>query len=203
MRLLALKRRLLSLLAEEIKAYLPQFEPHATDYQMVVYACRDLEAWMRCKWTVNSQRAVYERIEETWEYEPQDFKVFLNFWVGSWIEKWRERVQVLSKKPKLPPRLQEEIERSKKLYRGMDHRKELKKMVTEKLMLQGEICMAEIIAENLIVEEIAKRSRGTDKDQKLVTMDPVDIYNSLSRRISKLPEEKRPLIYLNVKLYTF
>ncbi|NIM45895.1 MAG: hypothetical protein GTO54_09785, partial [Nitrososphaeria archaeon] len=104
-----------------------------------VYACRDLEAWMRCKWTVNSQRAIYERIEEAWEYEPQDFKVFLNFWVGSWIEKWRERVKVLSKKPKIPSSLQEKIARSKELYRGMDHRKELKKMVTEKLMLQGEI----------------------------------------------------------------
>ena len=202
MGLLTLRRRLLSLLAVEIKAYLPQFEPQTTDYQMVVYACRDLEAWMRCEWSLSSQRAIYERIEEAMEYEAQDFRVFLNFWAGRWIEKWRERVKVLSTRPKLPPTAQSRIEKAKELYRGIGHRKELKTMVTQKLIHQGEICMTEVIAENLIVEEIAKRSRSLSEDLKHVMMNPLDIFNSLSGRISRLPEEKRPLIYLNVKLYT-
>lgn len=203
MGLLTLRRRLLSLLADEIKAYLPQFEPQTTDYQMVVYACRDLEAWMKHIWGINSHRGIYEKIEEALEHEPRDFRVLLNFWVGRWIEKWRERVKVLSTRPKLPPNVQKRIEKAKKLYRGMGRRKELKNLVTEKLMLQGEICMAELIAENLIVEEIAKRSRGMNQDLSPVVLDPLDIFNSLTRRISRLRKEKRPLIYLNVKLYTF
>lgn len=203
MGLLTLRRRLLSLLAEEIKAYLPQFEPQTTDYQMVVYACRDLEAWMRCKWALNSQRSIYERVEEALQDEPRDFRVFLNFWAGRWIEKWRERVKVLSARPELPSNVQEMIKRAKMIYRGIGRRKELKRMVTQKLVLQGEICMTEVIAENLIVEEIAKRSRSLSEESKPAMMDPLNIFISLSRRISKLSEEKRPLIYLNVKLYTF
>ncbi len=203
MGLLTLRRRLLSLLAEGIKAYLPQFEPQTTDYQMVVYACRDLEAWMRYKWALESQRSVLERIEEALKDEPRDFRVFLNFWAGRWIEKWRERVTVLSTRPELPPNLQERIKKAKMTYRGMGRRKELKRMVTQKLILQGEVCMPEVIAENLIVEEIAKRSREISEESKPAMMDPLDIFNSLSQRISKLPQEKRPLIYLNVKLYTF
>ena len=203
MGLLTLRRRLLSLLADEIKTYLPQFEPRTTDYQMVVYACRDLEAWMKHKWGISSHRAIYERIQESLEREPRDFRVLLNFWVGRWVEKWRERVKVLSTRPKLPPSVQQKIEKAKNLYRGMDRRKELKNMVTQKLILQGEICMTEVIAENLIIEEIAKRNRGLSQDSGPVKIDPLNIFNSLSRRISRLPEEKKPLIYLSVKLYTF
>jgi len=203
MGLLTLRKRLLSLLADEINAYLPQFEPETTDYEMVIYACRDLEAWLKYKWGINSHRAIYEKVEEAMENEPRDFRVLLNFWVGRWVEKWRKRVKILSARPKLPHNVQKRIEKAKELYRGMDRRRELKNMVTQKLMLEGEICMAELIAENLIVEEIAKRSRGINQDLKSVTLDPLDIFNSLTPRISRLPRENRPLIYLNVKIYTF
>jgi len=158
---------------------------------------------MKYKWGINSHRAIYDKIEEAMENEPRDFRVLLNFWVGRWVEKWMKRVKVLSARPKLPHNVQKRIERAKALYRGMGRRRELKNMVTQKLMLEGEICMAELIAENLIVEEIAKRSRGMDQDLKSVMLDPLDIFNSLTPGISRLPRENRPLIYLNVKLYTF
>jgi hypothetical protein len=198
-----LRKRLSSLLAEEIETYLPQFEPYKSDYQMVLFSCRDLEQWIESTWAVPGQERVYDKIEEFLAYEPKVFRVFLNFWVGRWLEKWRERVKVLSTKPKLPPVVLKRVKKARLIYREMEHRKELKKMVMQKLLGQGEICMVELIADNLIIEEIAKHVRGTNEDSGFIIVTAIDVFNSLSQRISRLHEEKGPLIYLNMKPYTF
>jgi len=199
---LPFRKKLLSLLADEIEKYLPQFEPYTSDYQIVLYACRDFERWIEFKWVVTDYDSVYDKIEEALRHEPKAFKVLLNFWVGRWLDKWRERVKVLSTKPKLPPLVLEKIKKARMLYREIEHRKELRKMVTTKLLGQGEICMPEIIAENLIVEEIAKRIRSADPGSEFAIVTAIDIFGSLSHRISRLHEEKGPLIYLNIKPYT-
>jgi hypothetical protein len=59
--------------------------------------------------------------------------------------------------------------------------------------------MVEFIAENLIIEEIAKRIRKTDKNVIPIAPDPLSIYNAVSARITRLPKEKGPLVYLNIK----
>jgi hypothetical protein len=199
----SIKSRLLSLLVGELESYIPQFEPRALDYQIVNYALRDLEVWMENNWDAHDQRTIYEKLSEHLDKEYEDFRVFLNFWVGRWFEKWRERVKVLSTKPKVPPHHLERVMKAKELYREMPWREELKKMVVRKLVSKGEICMAELIAENLITEEIAKRIRIMGGDSKYFRLDPLDILNKLSRTISRLPEEKGPLVYLRIKTYTF
>jgi len=201
MRLLTFRKRLSSLLAKEIEAYLPQFEPYTSDYQMVLYACRDLETWIECKWCTDGERDVYEKLQESSEDEPDAFRSFLSFWAGCWLEKWRERVGILPTKPKLPTRILETLREAKRIYRAMEYGKELKKMVIQKLVREGEICMAETIAEHLIIQEIAGRIQNVDVDSKREDVDALDIFNCLSYRISALPKERGPLVYLNMKPY--
>ncbi|MEM2915446.1 MAG: hypothetical protein QXH91_08640 [Candidatus Bathyarchaeia archaeon] len=195
---------LLTLLIEEFETCIPQFKPYSLDYQMVVYACRDLEAWLRTKWEIDDYKELFEKIESFLNEEHGYFKVFLRFWSKQWLDKWRERVKVFSAQPKMPPQYMSKLKKAKKIYMEMEHRKELKKAVTRKLLNQNEICMTEIIAENLIIEEIAKRIKSTNEDSEmpnLIILNPIDILNTLSHRISKLPKEKGPLIYLNIKPY--
>ncbi len=202
MGLLSLRRRIISLLAEELKEYVPQFEPYSADYQMVVYASRDLEEWMKCKWSVNSN-AFYETLEGLIEDKYDEFHIFLKSWVSVWLEKWRERVRLLHTKPKLPPNVIERIKQAKRIYQKSEFKRELKKLLTKKLIRHGEICMASFIAENLIIEEIARRLRNIKPDSSSIKLDPMDIYNSLSSRIFSLSKEKGPLIYLRIKPYMF
>ena len=189
------------MLAKEIEAYLPQFEPYTSDYQMVLYACRDLETWIECKWCTDGERDVYEKLQESSEDEPDAFRSFLSFWAGCWLEKWRERVGILPTKPKLPSCILETLREAKRIYRAMEYGKELKKMVIQKLVREGEICMAETIAEHLIIQEIAGRIQNVDVDSKREDVDALDIFNCLSYRISALPKERGPLVYLNMKPY--
>jgi len=196
-----LRERLMSLLASELAARIPQFRPQTSDYQMIIYAYRDLITWMRTKWELSNSEMVHRRLERYSDEHNRDLEVFFNFWLNQWLEKWRERVKILSKKIKIPQDQMEQIVRAERLYRQMKHKIELKRMIIRKLINQGEICMTEVIAKNLIIGEIAKCIQVYNKEPNLVTLDAFKILNRLSIRISKLPKEKGPLVYLNIGMY--
>lgn len=199
-----IREKLLSALAYEFRARIPQFKMDSPDYQMILYAQRDLETWLRIKWGAETPYAVYRRLERylLGDYKRRgDFRTFLSVWLERWLEKWRERVKILPKMPKVPPKHAKLLEKAKKLYREMDHAYELKEMVIRKLIEQGEICMTGFIAENMIVNEIAKRLRRWGGDLEAPSIDPLDILNSLIPRIKRLPKERGPLLFLKVGVY--
>jgi len=195
----ALDKRLFSLLAEEIVGYLPQFEPYSTDYQMVVYACRDLKEWLRWKLGVETLQEIDGNIEEYLEKDLETFKSMLKCWTSLWVAKWKERVEVLSNAPKPPQDIIKRINDARNLLRNTEYRKELKQLVTQKLLSQGEVCMVSFIAEQLITEEIARYGMASNPAREITGASLMDVFNSLSTRISKLSVEKGPLVYLSVK----
>ncbi|MEM2146847.1 MAG: hypothetical protein QW279_15900, partial [Candidatus Jordarchaeaceae archaeon] len=134
---MSLDRRLFLLVSEEILDYLPQFEPHSTDYQMVIYAIRDLKEWLKWKLGINDPREVDEKITEYLEEDPQTLKSLLNCWTGLWVTKWNERVEVSATIPNLPKEIQKKINDTRNLLRNMKYKKELKELVIQKLLGQG------------------------------------------------------------------
>ncbi|MEM1883193.1 MAG: hypothetical protein QXE14_01165, partial [Candidatus Bathyarchaeia archaeon] len=96
------KSKLFSLLAKEFESFIPQFKPYTTDYQMVAYALKDLENWLKVKMGIDDNKLIYRRIEEIYEKSPREFKASLNFWADMWFRKWRERVRILSTKLEEP-----------------------------------------------------------------------------------------------------
>ena len=193
------RNRLLSLLIEEFEKHIPQFKPYSLDYQIVIYASKDLEMWLKVKLNTNDNRIVYKTLREYYMNNPKDLKVSINFWAGMWLKKWRERVRILSTKFEIPKKYAEKIRKARKIYRHMDYRSELKNIAIRKLINQGEICMVEFIAENLIIEEIAKRIQKSNKNSRFITLNPLSMYNAISNRIARLSKEKGPLVYLNIK----
>ncbi len=193
------RNRLLSLLIEEFEKYIPQFKPYSLDYQVVVYASKDLETWLKVKLNTNDTRMIYKKLKEYFMKNPRDLKISMNFWVGMWLKKWRERVRILSTKFKVPKKYAEKVKKARTIYKHMDYRSELKNIAIKKLVNQGEICMVEFIAENLIIEEIAKRIQKSNRDSHTVLIDPLSIYNAINSRIARLSRDKGPLVYLNIK----
>jgi len=82
----------------------------------------------------------------------------------------------------------------------MENGQELRQMVVQRLINYGEVCMPRLIAENLIVEEIAFRLKmnggKTTKDKTL--LDPWIILQEVSPRVKSLAERKTPLIHLKL-----
>ncbi|MEM2341780.1 MAG: hypothetical protein QXX94_05270 [Candidatus Bathyarchaeia archaeon] len=194
-----IRNRIFSLLIEEFENYIPQFKPYTLDYQMVVYASRDLETWLKVKLNTEDNRIIYKNLENYLKNEAADLRVSLNLWASMWLNKWRERVRVLSTKFEMPSDYMEKVRKARKIYQDMEYKFELKNMAIKRLVNQGELCMIEFIAENLIIEEIAKRIQKTDKNALLPMLNPLSIYNAVSARIARLPKEKGPLVYLNIK----
>jgi len=166
---------------------------------MVSFVYRDLINWFRVKWNIEDSYSIPGMLDRYVDEESEELNVFLSLWLDRWLEKWRERVKILHKNPKIPKFSLERANRSMKIYRKMEHGAELKDALIRKLINKGEICVTEQIAENLIVEEIAKSIPRTDEGHETPRLNPLEILNNLTPRISRLPKEKGPLVYLRVR----
>jgi len=72
----------------------------------------------------------------------------------------------------------------------------------QKLINEGEVCMAELIAENLIIEEIAYRlnMNGGKTPTDKITLEPWHILQEVLPRVKRLTERKIPLIHLKLMM---
>ena len=202
MSILALRGKILSILTMKLKARIPQFAPESMDHDMVFFAYKDLITWLKVKWGMDESYLIPGKLNRYVFEKRDELDAFLNFWIDSWLEKWRERVKILHKKPKIPKPNAERLGRANRIYRKRKNLKELEEMVVRKLINNGEVCMTKEIAKNLILEEITKRVRS--KDEKLdANLNPLDILSNLTSRISRLPNEKGPLVFLKVKSRLF
>ncbi|GAI36074.1 unnamed protein product, partial [marine sediment metagenome] len=86
------------------------------------------------------------------------------------------------------------------IFKKMKNGQELKELVVQKLINNGEVCMADLIAENMIIEEIACRLRmnkGKAAADK-VTLEPWNILQEVLPRVKRLTERTTPLIHLKL-----
>ncbi|MFB0502876.1 MAG: hypothetical protein ACETWE_03500 [Candidatus Bathyarchaeia archaeon] len=202
MSIVALRGKILSKLSGKLKARIPQFAPESMDHDMVFFAYKDLITWLKVKWGTNESHLVCGRLNKYVFEKEDELDAFLNFWVDSWLEKWRDRVRILLKKPRIPKPNLERVNTANRVYREGKHLKELEEIVVGKLVNKGEICMSREISKNLILEEIAKRVPSRDEKQE-ANLDALEILSDLTSRIARLPDEKGPLVFLKVKGSSF
>lgn len=198
MSIVALRGQILSKLSRKLKERIPQFAPESMDHDMVFFAYKDLIAWLKVKWDTNESHMVSGRLNKYVFEKEDELDAFLNFWVDSWLEKWRDRVRILLKKPRIPKPNLERVNTANRVYREGKGLKELEEIVVRKLVNKGEICMTREISKNLILEEIAKRVPSRDEKQE-ANLNTLDILSDLTSRIARLPDEKGPLVFLKVK----
>jgi len=197
--ILTLRGKIFFILSRELNARIPQFHPYSLDYEMIFFVYRDLLNWLRIQRDIDEAYPTPGMLDRYVEEKNEEFNVFLSLWLDRWLEKWRERVRILHKKPKIPKISLERTDKSIRIFREMPHSDELKDAVIRKLINHGEICMTEQIAENLIVEEIAKFVPGLDEGNKVTGLNSLEILNNLIPRISRLSREKGPIVYLRMK----
>lgn len=194
-----IRKQFISILAEKMKGYLPKLDNYSFEYQMVGYAYRDFEEWMKFKWNLFRKQDIYNLLEQSWEKNPEELKALLNIWASLWLEKWKKRVKLVFSKPKISAEVFNRIKGAKSFYNNMEQKKELKNLLTRMLIGKNEICMTEFIAENLIIEEIAKTHRCYNCRLTNHKITPFELFKRLSYRIMLMSNETGPLIYLNVK----
>ncbi len=187
----------MSLLARELKREIPELDLYGQERSLLDFAYHDLETYLKAKWKDVSSAEIEEALKT--EDRQEELNEFLKVWAPQWLEKWRERVTLCQKLPYFSFEHVKTKRKAAKLFKRMENGKELKKLVAQKLIDKGEVCMAEMLAENLIVEEIThrlRRNRGKTLDKN--TLEPLNVFQAVLPRVQRLTERKIPLIHLKL-----
>ena len=189
-----------SWLARELEKEIPDLDLYGSERRLLDFACRDLEICLKVKLRdINSDEI--EKALNT-EDRQKEIKAFLKIWTKQWLEKWRERVTLCQKMPQFSLAHLKIKRKAKKIFKRMEKGQELKKLVVQKLINKGEVCMAELIAESLIIEEIAYRlkMKGGKAPTDKITLEPWHILQEVLPRVKRLTERKTPLIHLKLMM---
>ena len=185
-------------LAGELEKEIPDLDIHGSERKLLDFAYQDLETCLIEKLNDKNSGDIEEALKD--ETRQDEIQTFLKIWTKKWLEKWRERVTLCQKMPYFSLEHLKANKKAKKIFKRIKKGPELKKMIIKRLINKGEICMVDLIAENLIIEEIVFRlrmnSRKTPADK--IILDPWHILQAVSPRIKRLVKRKTPLVHLQL-----
>ena len=185
-------------LAGELEKEIPDLDIHGSERKLLDFAYQDLETCLIEKLNDKNSGDIEEALKD--ETRQDEIQTFLKIWTKKWLEKWRERVTLCQKMPYFSLEHLKAKKKAKKIFKRIKKGPELKKMIIKRLINKGEICMVDLIAENLIIEEIVFRlrmnSRKTPADR--IILDPWHILQAVSPRIKRLVKRKTPLVHLQL-----
>ncbi len=187
-------------LAKELEREIPDLDIYGSERKLLDFAYKDLETYLE----LENCETNFEDIEEFLDngIQTDEFQSFIKIWTRQWLEKWRQRVTLCQQMPQISLSFLKLKNKATKIFKEMAKQDELKKLVKQKLIKKGEICMVELIAENLIIEEIAQRLK-TNKGKELLDetiLDPWSIFQELLPRVNRLTERRTPIIHLKLMM---
>jgi hypothetical protein len=187
-----------SCLAGQLKNEIPDVDIYGAERKLLDFAYQDLETCIRLKWKDTNSEDIEEALNN--EDKQEEVKAFLKVWTTQWLEKWRERVTLCQKMPRFSLQHLKAKRKAAKLLKRMENGQELKDFVAQKLINQGEVCMPELIAENLVVEQIAYRLKMNDRKTPVdkTALEPWQIFRDVLPQVKSLAERKTPLIHMKL-----
>lgn len=189
---------IMPMLAKELEKEIPDLDIYGLERKLLDFAYNDLEISLNEKLITANFIDIKEALND--ETCREEIKVFLKIWTKKWLGKWRERVTFCQKVPPFSLEHLKIKKKAAKIFNQIENNQELKKMVMQRLVTHGEICMPELIAKNLIIEEIAFRLKinGKKKPKDKGLLDPWSIFQEVSPRVKSLSERKTPIIHLKL-----
>ena len=187
-----------SCLAKQLEKEIPEVDIYGAERKLLDFAYQDLETCIKMKWRDTHSETIEEALNS--EAKQEEIKAFLKVWTRQWLEKWRERVTLCQKMPRFSLQHLKAKRKAVKLLKRMENGQELKDFVVQKLINQGEVCMPELIAENLVVEQIAFRLKMNDGKEPADkgALEPWQIFRDVLPQVKSLAERKTPLIHMKL-----
>lgn len=187
------------LLSKSLKNRNPQFDLWGSDRRVLSIACQDLMNYLKFHWDLNKQEIEFKLEDKVSSYfyeNPREFEEFVHLWTGIWMKKWNERVKVILRKEKRRNKRTRKKLRNNEVILSRKKRKEIKDLVMEALIRNGEICGTSILAEDILKIEIGsyiKRKVFNEEPEKLL-----NVVNKVLKRARKVSQSKGPLIFIRL-----
>jgi hypothetical protein len=187
-------------LAKELEKEIPDLDLYGSEKRLLEFVSKDLEIWLKIRLgDVNSDEL--KKASNARENQ-EEIKTFLTVWTKQWLEKWRERVTLCRKMPIFSLNDFKRKKMAKKIFQQMEKGQELKNWVVQKLINQGEICMPELISDNLIIEHIAYslKKKKDEASTSKTKMKPWQILQDVLPHVNSLAKRKTPLIHMKLMI---
>jgi len=190
------------LLSQCLKDHNPLLNLQGSDRRVLQIACEDLINFLKVHWELISREDgdydLIDKIQKYFEENTEEFSSFVSIWAGLWIKKWSERVKLLIGSEGSPQwsKVNKRLSKVEPLWRQLKDREEMKDILVESLIKNGEICGTTIMAENLLKLELGayeeKHSWGSEQEKL------VNLVNTTLRKARQLSYSKGPLIFVKI-----
>jgi hypothetical protein len=184
-----------SWLSSELEKLIPNLDLHGLDRIVLDLAYKDLKLYLNFENKINISSVQTKTLQYIKE-KTKELKAFLKFWSYLWVDKWKKRIAVSQKIPKISRKKVCKLRNARSIYFMSTSKKQLKKNVIKKLLKKGEICMPQQIADELIIREIADRINK--KKLNAETDNMLGILHGVFTKIEKLQKDPKPIIYLKL-----
>jgi len=191
---------LTQLLSKNLRKRNTQLDLWGSDRRVLCIAQQDLKNYLKVHWKLSDQdvsdMAFEKRIQNYSIEKPRELEEFIYIWTGIWIKKWNERVKIILDKKFGCKRADELLKNAFPVWNRFKQKNEIKDLVIEVLVKNGEICGTAFLAENLLLTEIGlsvKRKVNLEENEPLL-----NIVNNALRRARRASRSKGPLIFLRV-----
>lgn len=189
-------------LSQCLKDHNPLLDLQGSDRRVLQIACEDLMNFLKVHWGLigqeNGNYDLIEKVHKYFEEDSEEFSKFVSIWSGLWMKKWNERVKLLIGTDNSPQwsRVNKRLKDAEPLWRQLKKRGELKDILVESLIRNGEICGTSIMAENLLKLELGAREeqyRWKNDQEKLLNVVSITL-----RKARQLSHSKGPLIFVKI-----
>lgn len=190
------------MLSRCLKDHNPLLDLQGSDRRVLQIACEDLMNFLKFHWQLigqeNGDYDLIDKVQGYFEDNSEEFSQFVGIWAGLWIKKWNKRVKLLigNDTSQQWSRVNKRLKKAESLWRQLKKRGELKDVLVESLIRNGEICGTAIMAENLLKLEL-----GASKEKHNWRSEPeklLNIVNTTLRKARQLSYSKGPLIFVKI-----
>ena len=190
------------MLSQCLKDHNPLLDPQGSDRRVLQIACEDLMNFLKFHWGLigqeNSDYDLIEKVHKYFDENSEEFSEFASIWTGLWIKKWNERVKLLIGEDGSQQwsKVNRQLSNAESTWKQLKNRGEMKDILVESLIRNGEICGTAIMAENLLKLELGaceEQSRSMNEDEKLL-----NVVNNTLRKARQMSYSKGPLIFVKI-----
>ncbi|MCK4478599.1 hypothetical protein KAU88_08765 [Candidatus Bathyarchaeota archaeon] len=190
------------MLSQYLKDRNPLLDLQGSDRRVLQIACEDLMNFLKVHWRLigkeNCDCDLIDKVHKYFEENSEEFSEFVGIWAGLWIKKWNERVKLLIGNDASPQwsKVNKQLKNADSLWRQLKSRREVKDVLVESLVRNGEICGTSIMAENLLKLELGacEKKQGWRSEQEKL----LNILNTTLRKARQLSHSKGPLIFVKI-----
>ena len=188
------------MIGEKLKESDPALDILGSDRKVLQVACEDFTNYLKYHWQLIGKEAnqceLVEKLDKLVNENREELNEFLNVWVGVWFKKWKERVKLLigDENAKRWNKVSKTLNNAEPLWKNLESKQEIREIIVNTLIKNGEICGTEILSENLIKMELGdKRVQFlSDKEQTLIAI------NNALRKGRDMAQSKGPLIFVKI-----